>query len=51
MDSVEECGCTCVSTRGCTGFEWEKAVKGCYLKDAVTEHVKHANLISGVLNC
>ena len=51
VDSSEECGCTCASTRGCTSFDWDNGIEGCYLKNAVGEPTANTHLLSGVLNC
>ncbi|XP_023338535.1 uncharacterized protein LOC111709157 isoform X2 [Eurytemora carolleeae] len=51
VDSAYKCGCICVSTRGCTNFNWSKTDTKCYLKNYVNAPVVDSNMISGVLDC
>ncbi|XP_023347439.1 uncharacterized protein LOC111716233, partial [Eurytemora carolleeae] len=49
--SAYDCGCKCVTTRGCTDFSYRISLKQCYLKNIVTNPEIHNDHVSGVLNC
>jgi len=55
-ESAHECGCNCVSTRGCKVFEWSPSVKNCYMKTRrfliSYYHCSYPNyMITGFSNC